>query len=106
MLVNLISNAIKYSPEGSAIQLGAGTEGEHVVMWVRDEGMGIPPELRERIFERFFRIDNTDRRLVGGTGLGLALVREIVAAHGGQVWVETASGKGSTFFVQFQVAPL
>ena len=105
VLVNLVSNAIKYSPQGSSIMLGAGREGEDVVMWVRDEGMGIPAELREKIFEKFYRIDNTDRRMVGGTGLGLALVREIVAAHGGRVWVESTIGEGSTFFVQLQAAP-
>lgn len=100
VLVNLISNAVKYSPEGSPITLGARREGEKVVIWVRDEGIGIPPDLHELIFERFYRVDNTDRRLVGGAGLGLALVREIAAAHGGRVWVESTVGKGSTFFVE------
>ncbi len=70
-----------------------------VTIWVKDEGVGIPPELQERIFDRFYRLDNTDRRLVGGAGLGLALVREIVTAHGGRVWVESTPGKGSTFHV-------
>lgn len=100
VLVNLLSNAVKYSPEGSAITLGARREGEGVIIWVRDEGIGIPAELREKIFDRFYRIDNTDRRMVGGAGLGLALVREIVTAHSGQVWVESAVGQGSTFYVQ------
>ena len=99
VLVNLISNAIKYSPEGSTITIGAAQAGEDIVLRVRDEGMGVPPDMREKIFERFFRIDNSDRRMVGGTGLGLALVREIVAAHGGSVWVESP-GKGSVFCVQ------
>ncbi|MCM2357683.1 MAG: ATP-binding protein [Geobacteraceae bacterium] len=105
VLVNLISNAIKYSPEGSAISLGAVREGESVVIRVTDEGMGIPAELQDKIFEKFYRIDNTDRRMVGGAGLGLALVREIVTAHGGRVWVESTLGKGSTFFVELPALP-
>jgi signal transduction histidine kinase len=100
VLINLISNAIKYSPEGTTITLGARSEGENVVIWVGDEGIGIPAELREKIFDRFYRIDNTDRRMIGGAGLGLALVREIVTAHHGRVWVESALGKGSTFYVE------
>ncbi|HYS44256.1 MAG TPA: ATP-binding protein [Geobacteraceae bacterium] len=100
LLVNLVSNAIKYSPEGTAITLGAHREGGNVVIWVRDEGMGVPAELCDKIFERFYRIDNTDRRMIGGAGLGLALVREIVAAHNGRVWVESTVGKGSTFYVE------
>ncbi len=99
MLSNLISNAIKYSPQGSLIALGARSEEGMVTFWVKDEGIGIPLELQERIFDRFYRRDNTDRRLVGGAGLGLALVREIVTAHDGRVWVESVLGKGSTFYV-------
>jgi two-component system phosphate regulon sensor histidine kinase PhoR len=105
VLVNLISNAIKYSPEGSTITLGARRDGEKIIIWVQDEGMGIPAELREKIFEKFYRIDNTDRRIIGGTGLGLALVREIIDAHGGRVWVESTTDKGSTFYVQLQIVP-
>jgi len=100
VLINLISNAIKYSPEGTTIILGARRDGENVVIWVGDEGIGIPAELREKIFDRFYRIDNTDRRMIGGAGLGLALVREIVTAHHGRVWVESALSKGSTFYVE------
>jgi len=104
VLTNLISNAVKYSPPGSLVSLGARCDGENVTFWVRDEGQGVPLELQEKIFERFYRLDNTDRRLVGGTGLGLALVKEIVTAHKGQVWVESAPGTGSTFFVSLPVA--
>ena len=70
---------------------------------MKDQGIGIPPEFQERIFERFFRVDNTDRRKMGGAGLGLTLVREIVAAHGGRVWVESKQGGGSTFYVSLPV---
>ncbi|QSV47079.1 PAS domain-containing sensor histidine kinase [Geobacter benzoatilyticus] len=102
---NLISNAIKYSPEEGSVTLGGKADGDKVVIWVRDEGIGIAPELQEKIFERFFRVDNTDRRKVGGAGLGLTLVREIVAAHGGRVWVESALGAGSTFYVALPAIP-
>ncbi|WP_281875207.1 ATP-binding protein [Geobacter hydrogenophilus] len=96
---NLISNAIKYSPDGGTITLGGRADRDMVIFWVKDEGIGIAPEFQERVFERFFRVDNSDRRKVGGAGLGLTLVREIVAAHGGRVWVESTPGAGSTFFV-------
>ena len=100
VLNNLVSNAVKYSQEGSTITLGARSEGANDILWVKDEGTGIPADMQEKIFERFYRIDNSDRRLVGGAGLGLALVREIVIAHSGKVWVESSVGKGSTFYVQ------
>lgn len=96
---NLVSNAIKYSPDGGDVTIGASATADIVTLWVRDQGIGISPEFQEKIFERFFRVDNSDRRKVGGAGLGLTLVREIVATHGGRAWVESAPGKGSTFFI-------
>lgn len=99
LLCNLLSNAIKYSPAGGTVTVGARQEGVEIVIAVRDEGIGIPAELQELIFEKFYRIDNTDRRQSGGIGLGLALVREILILHGGRAWVESAPGKGSTIFV-------
>lgn len=101
---NLVSNAVKYSPQGGAVRLAARREKDSVVITVRDEGIGISPQALERIFERFYRVNNTACRVFGGTGLGLALVREIVTAHGGKVWVESALGRGSTFFVSLPVA--
>jgi PAS domain S-box-containing protein len=103
VLENLISNAAKYSAAGSRVTLGATQDGAFLTIRVSDEGVGVPPEMQSRIFDRFFRVDNTDRRMVGGAGLGLALVKEIVAAHGGRVWVESAVGKGSTFYVTLPV---
>ena len=105
VLVNLVSNAIKYSPEGTTVTLGARSEDGSVIIRVTDEGIGIPADMREKIFERFYRVDNTDRRLVGGAGLGLTLVREIVDAHHGKVWVESSVGRGSTFCVQVPAVP-
>ncbi len=99
VLTNLISNAVKYSPPRSCITIGACAEGDQLTIWVRDEGPGISPVLQEKIFEKFYRIDNTDRRLIGGTGLGLALVREIVGAHAGRVDVQSSIGEGSTFSI-------
>ena len=99
VLANLISNAVKYSPKGSVIDLGARRDEDYVTLWVRDQGIGIPPESLDKVFDMFYRVDNTSKRQTAGTGLGLALVKEIVAAHGGQVWVDSVAGKGSTFHV-------
>ena len=97
-LGNLLSNAIKYSPEGSEVILDARLEDDRVTIRVKDQGTGIPAESLERIFDMFYRED-TSRRQVTGTGLGLALVKEIAAAHHGQVWAESTLGQGSTFYL-------
>lgn len=98
VLTNLLSNAVKFSPDGGTVTVGARQEGTQVAVWVADQGVGIPPEALPKLFSRFFRVDNTATRSIGGTGLGLALVKEIVEAHKGQVWAESEIGKGSTFF--------
>ncbi len=98
VLKNLLSNAIRYSPEGGTITIGADEEEGAVRFWVRDEGMGIPPQALNRIFDRFYRVDDSARRIPGGIGLGLALVREVIRAHKGRVWVESTMGQGSTFY--------
>ena len=100
VMMNLISNAVKYSPKGGTVAVGGRFDGSNVILSVKDEGIGIPPELQEMIFELFYRVDNTDRRLFSGAGLGLAVAREIVVAHGGRVWAESTEGHGSTFYVQ------
>ncbi|MDO3378884.1 ATP-binding protein [Geoalkalibacter halelectricus] len=102
-LKNLLSNAIKYSPAGGAVVIAARPEGDHLVVSVRDQGMGIPPHARERIFERFYRADDSSRPMPGGIGLGLSLVREVIKAHGGEVWVESEEGKGSKFYFSLPV---
>jgi PAS domain S-box-containing protein len=105
VLSNLLSNAVKFSPQGGEVTLGARLEGrKKVVVWVADQGVGISPEEMHKLFSKFFRIDNTETRSIGGTGLGLALVKEIVEAHGGQVWAESTSGQGSTFFFTLPTA--
>ncbi|MCM2357393.1 MAG: ATP-binding protein [Geobacteraceae bacterium] len=99
LLSNLISNAVKYSPDGGEVLLGCRREDDSVTILVRDEGIGMPPEVLDKIFDRFYRVDNTASRRFTGTGLGLALVREIARIHGGRVRAESTVGKGSTFYV-------
>lgn len=104
VLKNLLSNAIKYSPKGGEVVLRATQEGSVVTISVEDRGMGIPPQALGRIFERFYRVDDSNRRIPGGIGLGLSLVREVIKAHGGRVWVESTLGEGSTFFFTLPIA--
>ena len=98
VLLNLLSNAVKFSPHGGDITIGTRQEGADLVLWVRDQGVGIAPDTLPKLFTKFFRADNKETRKIGGTGLGLALVKRIITAHGGHVWVESELGKGSTFF--------
>ncbi|MDF1568908.1 MAG: ATP-binding protein [Spirochaetaceae bacterium] len=100
-LVNLLENAIKYSPEGSHVTLSSEVNEEEVVFIVRDDGPGIPESELTRIFERFHRLDKARSREMGGTGLGLAIVKHIAIKHGGRVWVESRLGKGCAFHIAF-----
>jgi signal transduction histidine kinase len=96
-LGNLVDNAIKYSPPGATVLVRTAANGHETWVRVEDEGPGVPPELRERVFDRFFRLDPSRTRATGGSGLGLAIAREIAWAHDGRVWVEPRPGGGSTF---------
>jgi len=87
VLYNLISNAIKYSPRGGVIRVGAEARPNDILVWVADEGIGIPPDEQERLFERFYRVDSSLRRRTQGAGLGLYICRSIVEAHGGRIWL-------------------
>ncbi len=98
-VINLIDNAIKYSPEGSRIRVEAHQDQMQVSIVVADEGCGIPPEHLPRIFERFYVVDKSRSRKLGGTGLGLAIVKHIAQAHSGRVAVASTPGKGSTFTI-------
>ncbi|MGE0684921.1 MAG: ATP-binding protein [Candidatus Binatia bacterium] len=98
VFTNLLSNAIKFSPHGGAITIAAKQQGASVTVSVADQGVGIPPEALSQLFSKFFRVDNQETRSIGGTGLGLALIKKIIEAHDGRVWVESEAGKGSTFF--------
>jgi signal transduction histidine kinase len=99
VLRNLLGNAIKYSPQGDVITVRGYVEDAQLVLQVSDQGIGIPRQDLERVFERFYRVENETTRKVGGVGLGLAVCRSIVEAHGGRIWVESTLGKGSTFYL-------
>jgi PAS domain S-box-containing protein len=116
VLTNLLSNAIKYSPDGGVIRVGGWTQhvtspnGDYeaparVVLYVADQGIGIPQEELAYVFDRFYRVDSSLRRTTAGAGLGLFLTKAIVEAHGGQIWVRSEPGRGTTFFVALPVAP-
>jgi len=100
ILNNLLSNAIKYSPQGGEIRLMLRAENNLLKITVRDHGIGIPPDKLERIFAKFERVDNSDTRRTGGTGIGLFLVKHLVEQHGGRVWVESKLGEGSAFHIE------
>jgi PAS domain S-box-containing protein len=104
VLVNLVENAIKYSPDGGKIEVGVEANDTNVRFWVRDEGLGIPEGEEERIFEKFYRLDPQMSRGVGGTGLGLYICNELVTRMGGRIWVETNGKKGSTFIFELRAA--
>ena len=95
---NLLTNAIKYSPDNKTITVGGRFSRQSVTVFVRDEGAGIPKSESDRIFDRFYRIDNTITRRTQGAGLGLYLVKAIVEAHGGEIAVKSQIGGGSTFY--------
>jgi PAS domain S-box-containing protein len=97
ILTNLISNAVKYSPEGGEIKIEVSDLGAEVQIDITDQGIGIPSDHLEKIFTRFHRVDNRDTRQAGGTGIGLYLVKHLVEAHLGRIWVKSEYGKGSTF---------
>ena len=95
VLENIISNAIKYSPEGGIIEVNGQLLEDHYQVSVQDQGIGIPPEHIEKIFDKFYRVD-TSNTSVSGIGLGMSIVKDIVEAHGGRIWVESELGKGTT----------
>ncbi len=105
VLVNLLHNAVKFSPNGGAIVVGVREDDGEVVVWVRDPGIGVPRADIARIFERFYKVDRARVRGRGGTGLGLSIARHVVEMHGGRIWVESEEGKGSTFSFAIPVVP-
>jgi two-component system phosphate regulon sensor histidine kinase PhoR len=100
VLVNLVDNAVKYTPGGGAVEIRAEMEGDRVLIEISDNGPGIEPHLRSRIFERFFRVDPGRSREMGGTGLGLSIVKHLVEGMGGQIRVEGRTPRGSRFVVE------
>ena len=104
VLVNLVENAVKYSPDGGRVTVRVGRVGASVRFAVSDEGLGIPYAEQRRIFEKFYRLDPNMTRGIGGTGLGLYICRELVRRVHGRIWVEPRKGGGSTFVVEIPLA--
>jgi len=103
-IYNLLDNAVKYSDAGSSVEVFAATDGHDVDISVRDHGIGIPTRDLERVFERFYRVDQARSRQTGGTGLGLAIVRHVSQNHDGSVRVDSRPGEGSTFTLSLPTA--
>ena len=104
VLVNLLHNAVKFSPNGGEIVVGVREEEGQIRIWVRDPGMGVPRADLTRIFERFYKVDRARVRGRGGTGLGLSISRHVVESHGGRIWAESEEGSGSTFIFTLPLA--
>ncbi|MEA4810960.1 MAG: ATP-binding protein [Anaerolineaceae bacterium] len=102
VFINLIHNAIKFTPAGGHIDVGAWVHDRDIIFCVRDNGVGISPKDQKRIFERFYKADRS--RAGGGTGLGLSICRHMVEAHSGEIWVESVEGEGSAFFFRIPIA--
>jgi signal transduction histidine kinase len=105
LFTNLMTNAVKYTLVGGRVELIASNAGDEVLVKVQDDGVGVPPEAVPHIFEDFYRADNVKAEAVEGTGLGLSIVAQILNTHGGQIWVESEQGKGTTFSFTLPVAP-
>ncbi len=102
---NLINNAIKYSPNGGPIDIRISERNDRVTIALTDHGIGIPSSAMSELFQKFYRVDNSDTRQIGGTGLGLSICREIARAHDGEIHVESIEGQGSTFTVDLPLNP-
>jgi signal transduction histidine kinase len=102
-VANLLENAVRLAPEGSRIRLATGSEGDRAWIAVADEGPGISPQDQPRVFDRFWRADRARARADGGAGLGLAIVRQIVESHGGQIRLQSKVGVGSSFVIWLPV---
>jgi len=100
---NLLSNAIKYSPKGKMVEITCGVVGNDALVSINDEGIGIKPEDKEKLFERYYRVENNHTRHISGFGIGLYLSAEIINRHKGKIWVESEIGSGSTFYFSLPV---
>jgi two-component system phosphate regulon sensor histidine kinase PhoR len=105
VLINLLHNAVKFSPDGGEVVVGVREDGDQIRVWVRDPGIGVPAADLARIFERFYKVDRARVRGRGGTGLGLSIARHVVESHGGRIWAESEEGEGSTFTFTIPLAP-
>ena len=100
-VMNLFENAAKYSPKPARIQITISQQAEYIIIAVADQGIGIPVEDQEQIFERFYTVDKAHSQKMGGSGLGLSIVKTIVEKHGGTISLMSTPGKGSTFTMIF-----
>jgi signal transduction histidine kinase len=98
VISNLISNAVKYSPQNTTILVSCSVAQNEITVSVKDEGIGIKPSDAERIFDRYYRVESSNTRHISGFGIGLYLSAEIIERHGGRIWLESEPGKGSTFY--------
>jgi signal transduction histidine kinase len=105
VLFNLLDNAVRFTPSGGQVRVTASRQNGTVDVAVQDTGPGIAPEHLPRVFERFYRVDTARSRDEGGTGIGLAIARSVVEAHGGRIWAESEPGRGSRFTFELPVAP-
>jgi two-component system sensor histidine kinase SenX3 len=104
-VTNLLANAVAYSPEDTKIAVAARARSGFAEIAVTDSGIGIPRQDRQRVFERFYRVDQSRASATGGTGLGLAIVKHVLANHGGEVRLWSSPGTGSTFTMRLPLAP-
>lgn len=104
VFANLINNAIKYSKEGGEVEIGCDSKKNEKVFWIKDSGIGIPKKQQKEIFNKFFRADNAFTQETDGTGLGLYIAKSVIEAHGGKIWFESESNKGTTFFFSIPTA--
>jgi two-component system sensor histidine kinase VicK len=102
-ITNIISNSVKYSPQNASIKISVKAEHKYYTVRIADNGIGMPKEALNRIFERFYRVDKARSRQMGGNGLGLAIVKEIMEAHDGAIHVESEEGKGTTMILSFPI---
>ncbi|MEP0842480.1 MAG: HAMP domain-containing histidine kinase, partial [Phycisphaerae bacterium] len=106
VLINLVGNAIKYTPSGGRVEISCAPEHERLRINVTDTGIGIAPEHQEKIFDKFYRVSDEKVQGIPGTGLGLSIVKETVRLHGGAIFVTSTPGKGSTFSLVLPALPL
>jgi signal transduction histidine kinase len=104
VFINLVGNALKFTPQNGKIDINARCSNKIIQIDVKDNGFGIPEEAQDHLFEEFYRVDNKINQEVKGTGLGLALIKHIIEAHGGRIWVKSKLGEGSTFSFTLKTA--
>lgn len=104
VLTNLVANASRFAPKDSTVTVMATKDNKNIRISVIDRGEGIPEPLQEKVFDRFYRADNSRNRETGGSGLGLAIARSIINAHGGKIWAESTSGGGATFSFEIPIS--